>query len=271
MKLKVIPFLILCLLFQVSCKDENISLYEELDDDTLLTEVLMGGEIYYQYTYNDAGLVVEEKSKFSYTKHKYNSRNQLVRSDSYLDERIFSSSYHVLEEAMGREEWVNPDNTDLYSYTEFNYKQSGELSRRDMKRINTDYQSYSEYSYNGEGKIERRTAYNDDGVLLYDQFYYDEKGNLVRKERWHILENGSEELQTTYDYEFDSQLNPYRSFRGLMIPGRYTNTNNIVKERYELYFDVPGFDERISITTFKYEYNEYGYPIRVNDDTEYRY
>ena len=55
--------------------------------------------------------MIEEKSKYHYSKHTYNHINQLITSDFYWDMRIASSNSSVLEAAMSRIEWVNPDNT----------------------------------------------------------------------------------------------------------------------------------------------------------------
>jgi hypothetical protein len=63
-----------------SCeKDKHLII--ENTDIPLISKVLIGGEIYMEYTYSDANLVTEEKSKFHYAKHTYNDMNQLIISD----------------------------------------------------------------------------------------------------------------------------------------------------------------------------------------------
>lgn len=257
--------------FTFSSCEKNESLYEELADGTQLHKVLIEGEVYQEFTYNDAGLILEEKSKYFYTNHNYNSRNQLVRTDHYMDWRIVSSSSHVLDELAKRTEWVSSENTELDSYFELSYNDDGKLSRRDVKRVKTDSESYSRFTYNSNGRVERRTAYNEDEAFLFDNYFYDTAGNLVREERYLILENGTEELQTRTDYKFDAKMNPYISFRGLMIPGRNTNRNNIVEKRYEHFFEVSGLSEKVSVTNDSYAYNENGYPIRKNGNLEFIY
>jgi hypothetical protein len=57
----------------------------------------------------------------------------------------------------------------------------------------------------------------------------------------------------------------------LLIPGLYTNTNNIIKEVYTLYSDVDGSVENVMVWESSYEYNEMGYPVRKNGELEYIY
>ncbi len=58
--------------------------------------------------------------------------------------------------------------------------------------------------------------------------------------------------------------NPFQSFRGIMIPGKYTNPNNIVKETYTIHFEVDQSVQKVTIRTNSYRYNKDGYPEKVN-------
>ena len=82
---------------------------------------------------------------------------------------------------------------------------------------------------------------------------------------------GIAELMTTTEYEYDNMHNPYQSFKRLLTPGIYTNPNNITKETYTIYFDIDPSIEKVQITENSYDYNDMGYPIKVNGDTEYVY
>lgn len=267
MKFIYFLFLVCVSLVFVSCeKDQNLN--EELFDGILLKSVSIDNEILYEFTYNKAGLILEEKSKYSYSKHSYNNLNQLIRSNHYWDESLASSNSTVLNEAMQREEWVNSDNTDLYTYTTFAYKKDGELERSDLKRLSTNYESYSVYAYNQEGQISRRTFYSQEKAMLYEAYLYDTNGNLIQKDRFDIL-TGT--LQTTTKYEFDNHPNPYFSFRGLLTPGQNTNANNVVKERSERFFEVPGFENKVAVKEYDYEYNSTGYPSSRSDGLAFIY
>jgi hypothetical protein len=65
--------------------------------------------------------------------------------------------------------------------------------------------------------------------------------------------------------------NPYQAFRRLTTPGKYTNPNNIIKETYTIHFEVDSSIQKIQVTNTSYEYNNLGYPVKVNDNTEYIY
>jgi len=53
-------------------------------------------------------------------------------------------------------------------------------------------------------------------------------------------------------------------------PGLYTNTNNIIESNSVLYENVPGV-EKFTTSKATYKYNAKGYPIKVNNNEEYKY
>jgi hypothetical protein len=69
-------FIFFVLVILSSCNTNDFS--DEFASENLLSEVRMGKEIYYRYTYTEEDLILEEKSKFHYSKYQYNSRNQLI-------------------------------------------------------------------------------------------------------------------------------------------------------------------------------------------------
>ncbi|MBT3386098.1 MAG: hypothetical protein HN778_19090 [Prolixibacteraceae bacterium] len=269
MKAKFLYFFLIVVFALFSC--EKGSFYEKIGDGTLLKQVIIEGEVFYEYNYNSADLILEEKNKFHYTKYTYNSKNQMIQSDSYWDERLASSSSYILDEAQKRTEWVSPENTERDVYSTYKYTRNGQLEKRTTHRLNSDYTSYSLFSYNKQGRIERITSYHAEKASSYDLYTYDAIGNLTKKERFNILGSGTTELQTTTEYEFDYKHNPYLPFMELIYPGKNTNPNNIVKETYTLHFEVDDFIDNIQITEYSYEYNLKGYPIRRNVFFEYVY
>ena len=270
-KMTSFKFLLLfvVLVFLSSCSHDDFS--DEIFSGTLLTEVRMGNEVYYRYTYTEANLILEEKSKFHYSKYQYNNRTQLIQSDHYWDERVASSNSVTLENAMQRTEWVNPGNTQKDTYFSFEYQKSGNLEKRIVHRLNNNTSSVDFFRYNKQGKIDRRTWYDDGKESGYDTYSYDERGNLSKVERYHILQDGSHKLQTTTEYEFDDKNNPYYSFRSLLIPGKNTNVNNIIKETYTLHFEVDKFIQPVQTTEYSYEYNSLDYPVKRSDGWEFIY
>ena len=107
MKKTLLAFLFSLLFF--SCEKDRQSIPENTDIP-LISKVLIGDEIYMEYSYDDANLLIEEKSKFHYSRHFYNNNNQLVASDIYWDMRIASSNSIVPDEIAVRNTLVFKNN-----------------------------------------------------------------------------------------------------------------------------------------------------------------
>lgn len=258
-------------LFFVSCeKDKNDKqLFIENTDMPLISKVLIGGETYMEYSYNAANLVTEEKSKFHYAKHTYNDINQLTTSDFYWDMRIASSNSSVLQAAMNRNEWVNPENTPKSISHLLEYDNSKHIVRVSYNRSDGS-KDLVEYLYEND-RIVRRTGYYNGSISGYIDYFYDDNGNLLKEARYNTSTTGNAELSTTTEYEYDNMHNPYLSFKRLIIPGVNTNPNNITKETYTIHFDVDPSIEKVQIKQNSYEYNNMGYPVKINGSTEYIY
>lgn len=259
--------LILTAFLMLTCKDK---VYNELTGEgTLIKEIAANGEIYNSYTYNKADLVQEEKSKYRFTEHHYNDKNQLVQSDTYLDESITSNNPAILEEAKNRTDWVTPENTEMNSYTTFEYDSKGQLKKTTQFNLKDTSSTYSTYVYNND-KIEKRTTYHNNEPALLDVYYYDQYGNLITEERYTFNTEGKPEISTSTEYHLDDKNNMYISFRALMIPGEHTNKNNILKKIYTTY-SADGSVNDVQTTEFTYEYNTKDFPERRSDGFEYTY
>ena len=252
-----------------SCEKDK-QLIIENTDIPLISKVLINGESYYEYSYTDANLISEEKSKFHYTKHNYNSRNLLTTSEFYVDPAMFSSSSSVIEQAMNRKEWVNPDNTAKSLTKSFEYNDKDQLIRVTYNRPSVSNSEYSEFTFEND-RISRQTMYWKNELSYYIDYLYDEKGNLFKETKYRVPSTGIAELWTTTEYEYDNMRNPFQSFKRLMTPGKYTNQNNITKETYTIHFEVDQWTQKVSIINNSYEYNNKDYPIKVNGEAEYIY
>ena len=253
----------------ISCENYN-QLIIENTDIPLISKVFIGDEIYMVYSYNDANLVTEERSKFHYSRHTYNYNNQLIASDFWWDERIASSSFSVLEEAMNRKEWVNPDNTPKSISHFLEYDGAKQIVRKSFIRTSGENNDMLEFQFEND-RVVRSTGYYNNSISVYTDYQYDERGNLTRQTRYTVSSAGVPELSTTTDYEYDNMHNPYYSFRRLITPGIYTNPNNITKETYTLNFDPGPSIEKVQVTEYKYLYNANSYPKKVNGETGYVY
>ena len=253
----------------ISCENYN-QLIIENTDIPLISKVLIGDEIYIVYSYNDANLVTEEESKFRYASHTYNEHNELIASDFWWNELFASSSCSMLEEALNRKEWVNPDNTPKSITHLLEYDGAKQLVRKSFLRSSGDSRDMVEFQYEND-RVVRSTGYYNNSISGYTDYQYDERGNLIRQTRYMVSSSGVPELSTTTDYEYDNMHNPYYSFRGLITPGIYTNPSNITKETYILNFDPGPSIEKVQVTDYRYVYNANGYPKKVNGETEYVY
>lgn len=262
MKTLIKTTLLLLAVLLLSCEKDPV--FTPLTDGTLLKEVYIGDNLFYAYTYNDAKQIAEQKNKWSYTKYNYGN-NRLVSCDLYFDNRIFSSSSYVVEEAQKRTEWVNPQNTEKEATLEYFYE-------GDKLIKSTMLYGYSTYGYDDNNRIARQTFHEPDGRESgYIDFFYDSKGNMVKRLHYSVSSEGEKMLDTTTIYEFDDKNNPYRAFSSLMLPGENTNPNNIIKETYTIHFEVDNFIEKVQVKENHYEYNGKGYPVSMNNKIKFTY
>lgn len=246
-----------------ACEKEDSGLIYS-NNSGLLYQVNFDSELYYEYTYNDSNQIVEEKSKLHYTMHNYQN-GKLISSDYYIDPGMYSSSSYIVESAMNRKEWVYPTNTEKNSTKTYSHDNQGKIIKSE------NHLRICEYSYDNRNRINRQTFYRDNERTGYIDYIYDDNDNLIKRLHYWILASGDSELQTTTEYEFDNKNNPYKAFNSLMIPGRYTNKNNIIKEKYTIHFDVDQSVDNVQITENTYRYNSQGYPISKNDSETYLY
>ena len=267
MKKPLVIFILSLIVF--SCEKDK-QLIIENTGMPLISKVLVDGEVYYEYSYNDANLINEEKSKFYYTRHIYNDKNQLILSDHYVDPGIFSSSMQVLEATLSREEWVNPENTEKSLTTTFEYNGNGQLTRKTFIRPLVSNSEFFEFNC-VNGRISRMTMYWKNELSGYIDYHYDEKGNLIKEKKYMFEQDVTPSLWASTEYKYDNMKNPYQSFKRLLNPGKYTNSNNIIKETYTVHTELAPGSENISVIENSYEYNEQGYPVKVNGNVTYVY
>ena len=252
-----------------SCEKDK-QMIAENTDIPLISKVLIGGESFLEYTYSDANLIFEEKNKFTYTKHSYNDKNLLTTSEFYLDPAMHSSSSIVIESAANRKEWVNSENTSKSLTKTYEYNDKEQLIRVTYIRPSVSNSEYSEFTYEND-RIIRQTMYWQNEISNYFDYFYDGKGNLIKQTKYRVPATGTAELLTTTEYEFDNMQNPYQSFKRLITPSKYTNQNNITKETYTIHFEVDASIQKVGVTNNTYEYNDKGYPVKVNGEAEYLY
>jgi len=259
--MKVICSMLIIFLF--ACEKDHSELIQN-NHAGLLYQVKFDSESFYEFTYNDLNQLVEEKSKWHYTRHNYQN-GQLISSDYYYDPGMASSSYQVAMASMNRKEWVNPTNTEKSITNTYSHDKKGNIIQSENDQV------ICKYSYDEQNRINRQTFYSDNKCNGYNHYTYDDKDNLIKSLDYWILANGEPTLRTTTEYEFDNKHNPYKKLGSFMLPGRSTNSNNIIKETYTLHFEVDKFTDKVQITENSYTYNSEGYPISKNDSEFYIY
>lgn len=225
----------------------------------LLSKVLVNGVTFSEYSYNNENMISEEKNKFSYIKHNYNSKNLFANSDFYYDFSL---------DSMQRKVWVNSQNTEKSLSKVFEYIDNEKL-RIIYTRPSGNNSEFSDFTFKNN-RVIKQTMYWENKISGHIDYLYDEAGNLIKKIKY-VLSAENEELITTTDYEYDNMQNPYKSFKKVLDPGINTNQNNITKETYVIQFDVAASIQKVQITENSYTYNAKGYPIKANGNIEYKY
>lgn len=267
--MKRVWIVILISMLFTSCKKSDEPIVDR-NASGLLSRVLISGKPYQEYTYTNSGLIYEEKSWGTYTKYTYNSNNQLIKQDYYIDPALYSSSVQVIAEAQKRKEWANPKNVPKSVTNTYSYSKTGQFIERYIDRANGT-QDYGKYELNTKGLVSKNIFYYEDKIAGYVDYLYDEQGNLILEKHYFISADGKTKLSNETEYEFDNQKNPYFPFSQLIWPGRNTNRNNITKASYTLYGETTSVIEWLDITTHTYEYNDSDYPVKVDSETVYEY
>jgi hypothetical protein len=276
MKLKITTFCLLFVAIFFSCKKEDLStgLSSGNSGNTaalIISKVLIDNQCANEYMYNDSNLVTTVKSKFDFTIHHYNALGQLSSTDYYGNDDILSSDAQVVQAAMNSSVWVTPANGVNGGSLTYIYNNTGQLIKTTYSRPLLTNFEYSEFTYDAKNKISRQTMYWDNSATGYIDYSYDSKGNMIKEMLYNLPSSGTAELITTTQYEFDSKLNPYKSFSKTLSPGIDTNPNNILKETYTIHLSQNQGTDKAQITQTTYTYNTMGYPITKNGNISYIY
>jgi hypothetical protein len=227
----------------------------------LLQRIYIDNDLFAEYTYTAGNKISEEKTKYLYIKYNYNENNQLISTLTCEDPSLVSSNAAIADAGRKKKEWVNPSNSVNNRKKTFQYDSKGIL----VKTVE-DW-GYSGFQYDHKNRICKQLIFNDGKLVRFVDYSYDRIGNLVKMTHYETDATGQQLIATTHEYEFDHKINIFRSFGLFMMPGKYTNPNNIVREVYTLYLTGKMQQE----TKTSYEYNESGYPVTVNSNMRYEY
>ncbi|ODS80356.1 MAG: hypothetical protein ABS46_14455 [Cytophagaceae bacterium SCN 52-12] len=263
MKTKFLSIVLCCISF-VSCRNNFDAVFHV--EGEKLSEVYHEKEKVQEYEYDTQNRLIVEKSRFSYYSYTYKAGKRRITQKVYLDEGIFSSSSNVATRALNRKEWVNPQNTSLYSETDYDFDAGNRLIRSEGGT------GYSEYEYDINGRIAVRKLFHEGELSGTHEYTYDGSGNLMRKNHYTISGSSGKVLSNTTKYQYDEMKNPYYRLIPEGIPGRGTNPNNVIRELYTVYnHPTAGVDSVIDDKTYSYQYNSLGYPTERNDGVRFVY
>ena len=99
----------------------------------------------------------------------------------------------------------------------------------------------------------------------------EKKGNLIKRLTFQVSENGRAQLTNKTRFEFDNKHNPFKALNNLMLPGKYSNPNNIVKTISANYYLIENMEDDINTIITSFEYNQYSYPVTVDGKIKYIY
>jgi hypothetical protein len=276
MKLKSITFGLLLVAVFLSCKKEDrsdtaISPGTTTATAPMLIKVTTDNQSTYEYSFNPANLITEEKSKYDYTLHHYDGKNQLISTDFYGNDDFLSNDAQVFQAAMNSKAWVTPQTGVQGGSMIYEYNDKGQLVKTTYTRSLSTSTEYSVFSYDNNNRINRQTMYWENAATGYIDYLYDAKGNLISEMLYNLPSSGAAELITATQYVFDNESNPYKATSRLMLPGITTNQNNITKETSTIHMSANQGPDKVQITETAYEYNGIGYPVTKNGNIKYIY
>jgi hypothetical protein len=257
----------------LSCKKEDLSngLNPGNTVAPVLSKILVNNQSTYEYIYNDSNLISEEKSTFDFKLNHYNNIGQLVSTEYYGNDDIFSSDAQVSATAVNSVALITLVTGKKGGTITYEYNANSQLIKTTYALPSSASSEYSEFNYDANNRISRQTMYWVNATTGYIDYSYDGKGNLIKEMLYNLPTSGVAELITTTSYNFDNQQNPYKQFRRLMIPGINTNQNNIIKETYTIHLTPDQGSDKVQITETSYEYNAMGYPVSSNGNISYVY
>jgi hypothetical protein len=254
-KLSILIIVVLLSFIKCSKETNNESL---CSSPTLINQVNSGDLAVHGILYNINCLISESTEPFKYKKFTYDTQNILQKVE-------VANSFDAFSCAMipGQALETDPRKAAISEYSTFEYGNDLKISKKSYYYINngnTKLTSWQTFEYNN-GNIVRLNTFNAQGNLTgYYDYTYDSKGNITKYEDYRF--DSAIILSSTHIYEFDNKINPYKVFACEGIPGKYTNTNNIVKETYISYY---GTSQNRYTTSTEYSYNSIDYPVRIND------
>jgi hypothetical protein len=266
---KFTGLLITVLTLIASCSEDNVT--DEFNGNFYcIRSVSVDGKTRDKFLYNNAGKIIEYQSPYFCQKFTYDGNNRLIKQEIAVDPNLASSTYNP-----EKSELMTSENSTFTGNYIFEYNNSGKLvSQKNYfkKSSQFEYTSMTSLVYEGSRIVTCNLHNAKDSITQFHIYEYDSHGNVTREKYFsYLFITGTEpELISEVSYKYDDKNNPFRIYKDLGQPCLYTNPNNIIETSSILYEDVPGIP-KTSTSKTTYEYNDKGFPVRVNNSEEYKY
>jgi YD repeat-containing protein len=274
MRIKIITVCLFVVTVFLSCKKEDLSNASGPSGNSfvpVLSKVMIDNKSAYEYLYNNAGLLWEEKSKFDLTINEYNKAGQLISSKYYGNDDVLSSDASVSDKAMAATAWVTLASGKEGGTTAYVYNDNGQMIKTTTTRPSLNSTEYSEFTFDANNRINKQKMYWENVATGYIDYTYDNKGNLASESLYNLSTAETAELIAVTKYTYDNQPNPFRLSNKLQIPGINTNVNNILKETYTIPLPAAQGSDKVVVTENSYKYNSLGYPTSQNENITFVY
>lgn len=196
--------------------------------------------VYYyieEYKYNENNQITkisyfEDSSKpYEYTVYEYDAENNIIRLDTY-DENDLHLYYHIKEydgNLLKKDSYYKTGDV-LQSYNEYEYNDKGQMILDTNHIAGSSNFSYNLYEYDSKGNQTKFLRGNQDSVVNYTLYYYNEHSLLTENKFYNALDAYTGGMLYEYDYanrlKKQSALNQNHDMTSYDIYGYDTNGNN---------------------------------------------
>jgi hypothetical protein len=271
MKIRILILYLLLSLIFFSCKKEELGRGPSNVKVAipLLSEVLLNNQPLFKYTYDDSTYISEEQSKYYIALYNY-VQNQISTVEYYGNENVLSKDSLTRTNAINNPTWVTMGSGINGGNLSYIYNTKNQLiETKFTSPLSQDTLEYSEFQYDNKNRISRQLMYWNGSIFGYVDYLYDGNGNLTTESLYYLTSVALPVLFSQTQYSFDSKHNPYKCLSNLIIPGIYTNANNIIQETRTIF--ISSTSDTVLTTRNTYAYNIYGYPSTKNGNILFTY
>lgn len=241
-RLKYFLFILATSFIFVSCSDDSINKANDIVRCKLLSYT-DSANYYYEVEYKD-----DQASSLYYYRFDNNEVGDLVRQTEIYRNFLGEITYINYKDSDGNLNFVDSvySNSRGIPYEIVTYNNIGEFVEKVIRVYNNQYQVITESNY----------KYDETWKLLSQSNYqYDVNDRLIDRQYQQFNDNGSRSEHSTYEYDNMKNINKIVDLFTLF------NKNNRIKETTT--FTSRDSLVTTSIKTFVYDYNEEGYPYKV--------